>query len=529
MSANMPSEESDFLFYGKSPDQLIPNDLLKAAAEGNFEKFKELIPTVDIRVVNLKQRNCLHLVCMRLATVFIDYLLAKEDLCKDLINQIDSDGNTPLVLFIRMLLKVNEIFTKKANTAIVELSLPKKMIKILENFIVRGAKVTIVNKSKYNLLHYLCLKGDEEVVEWLLNGSLISQADKCKLINEKNNEGETCLHIAVQKKQIKIVNILLEQEFCDLNLFNLRGQTALHLAALADSSVDILRALLKHKNIKKNPVDNFGQTPLHYAVGSGVLDRVTTLIGGGVDLAIKDQDEYTPFGFAVSDDQYKAVNYFLTNKEKTGLTIADVEAGLLIALKKHAFEVMTSLLKFYGEDLTLLRISFLTKLLQPLTVVKPNQKEVLKSERTRIALLINLQLESFKKLPALVKSGSKHDFHSTKNQSNFVTVFQGFFSKTLSAIRDLFNEKYVFENNENLYVWDMLINISTFFARLTKPQQHILISLDSNVERVLVKAEYLKMEIPLELKTSILGLAYYSTTEVIKEQPAINFNINLNA
>ncbi|THY32005.1 hypothetical protein D6D01_02731 [Aureobasidium pullulans] len=63
--------------------------------------------------------------------------------------------------------------------------------------------------------------------------------------NERNSEGSTALHMTVQKRQEKMLQLLLEKD-ADVDIADDKGRKPVHLAIVSDFQTG-LRLLLRHK------------------------------------------------------------------------------------------------------------------------------------------------------------------------------------------------------------------------------------------------------------------------------------------
>jgi len=105
-----------------------------------------------------------------------------------------------------------------------------------------------------------------------------------KSVDILNRQGLTPLHIAVNNNQPGIVKELLK---CggDPSLKNSSGETCYHLAAGSSETVDCLSLLLKFSpsHTEVNIFNDKGQTPLHMAVLTGNQALVKTLLAFGLN------------------------------------------------------------------------------------------------------------------------------------------------------------------------------------------------------------------------------------------------------
>ncbi|MHC1704037.1 MAG: ankyrin repeat domain-containing protein [Tenuifilaceae bacterium] len=112
-----------------------------------------------------------------------------------------------------------------------------------------------------------------------------------ELLNAKDQNGTTPLHIASSGKQIEIQKFLLEKG-ADVNAQESDLSTPLHYAAVRNHKEGAL--LLIEKGADINALDNEKHTPLHLASQNGIMDIVTVLVKSGAKLELKDDYGRTP-------------------------------------------------------------------------------------------------------------------------------------------------------------------------------------------------------------------------------------------
>ena len=180
-------------------------------------------------------------------------------------------------------------------------------------------------------LHLAINKNNEDVIEVLLTRQDIDVNAQTKKnvyrSNEKLND-KTPLHLAIEAGNVNIINMLIVKD-ADLNIQDAQGKTPLHLAIKAYASemdeahnamlaskealengdnrsaelneriarehkdnaaklLEVVKLLLKHKDINANIQDAQGRTPLHLAIENGDVDIVGTLLDHtNVDVNLK--------------------------------------------------------------------------------------------------------------------------------------------------------------------------------------------------------------------------------------------------
>ena len=125
-------------------------------------------------------------------------------------------------------------------------------------------------------------------------------------INVKDKDGMTALHLAVWRKNIKMVSYLLEQG-ADINARSdiSAGMTALLIAARFGAT-EIAKKLIEHE-ADINAKDKDGMTALHLAVWNGNIEIVSYLLEQGANIYTKDNEGRIPLHFAIESNHTEIV------------------------------------------------------------------------------------------------------------------------------------------------------------------------------------------------------------------------------
>lgn len=97
--------------------------------------------------------------------------------------------------------------------------------------------ITMTEKQGRNILHIAVESGKYDVVLYILK-----RGELQKLVNQKDDEGNTPLHLASKNWRPKIVNALAEYDGTDLNAINKEGMTAL---GIIESSMGLMPSFPK--------------------------------------------------------------------------------------------------------------------------------------------------------------------------------------------------------------------------------------------------------------------------------------------
>ncbi|KAL2376569.1 hypothetical protein RJ035_007940 [Blastomyces gilchristii] len=126
-----------------------------------------------------------------------------------------------------------------------------------------GAKLDLLDNSGNNLIHHICIQGESDSLESLLQ----PPRDKKLILTGKNYDGNTALIEALRHESIDCAMILLELDDVG-DIVGQDGWAAVHYAAkLGDPS--LLKAVLKHPTFARGEKTDDGKTARVVAMESG--------------------------------------------------------------------------------------------------------------------------------------------------------------------------------------------------------------------------------------------------------------------
>ena len=137
-------------------------------------------------------------------------------------------------------------------TLYMSLSLKDKISRYLVNKNIRSIKNPITSDT---LIHYLCMNDDNFPLLKLISPN---KSEK----EQKNNSGQTLLHVAVQNKSYNITKYLLEIG-SNIQSKDINNNTPLHIA-VRGGDFSIIKILLKN-NSNLNIINNDNETPIDIA------------------------------------------------------------------------------------------------------------------------------------------------------------------------------------------------------------------------------------------------------------------------
>uniref|UniRef100_A0A7E4VRA1 phospholipase A2 n=1 Tax=Panagrellus redivivus TaxID=6233 RepID=A0A7E4VRA1_PANRE len=179
-------------------------------------------------------------------------ILWEDPRSKDILNVVNDDGISPVLLAIR-----------NANP------------RCLTTLLGFGAKLSLPNSGKNPLFEAMQSRGKTtEVIRELLSASP-------KLLNARDEAtGNTALHVATYKASLMGL-LYLQGKNIDLNVRNKAGQTALHIYT-ARTDLGMIVTLTSY-NCDLNTANRNGDTALHIAVSNRFIEVTRYLLSVGAD------------------------------------------------------------------------------------------------------------------------------------------------------------------------------------------------------------------------------------------------------
>ncbi|KDO43660.1 hypothetical protein CISIN_1g014436mg [Citrus sinensis] len=229
--------------------------LLKAAADGNAEPFKDMAREVIESLLTLQTRNTIlhiNIMCQdaeNASTKFVEEIL---EICPALLIQVNAKGDTPL-----------HVAAKFGHSDIVRVLIDRAKLAQDGDEAARQM-IRMVNNKKNTALHDAMFPGNMEVVK------ILTREDP-DYPYSANDYGKTPLYMAAESESSDMVLTLLEN-CTSLSHEGPNGKTALHAAVMYfDFKGDhhAMRQLFGRKKSLLKVTDQYGWTPIHYAAYHG--------------------------------------------------------------------------------------------------------------------------------------------------------------------------------------------------------------------------------------------------------------------
>ncbi|MCE5166857.1 hypothetical protein HAX54_028152 [Datura stramonium] len=213
----------------------IEKRLYEAAAEGDVRTLHELLQHDDLILDRLT------LTCFNETPLHIAAMRGHVELVK-------------LILTRNPLLAAELDFRKSSALHVASI---KGYLEIVKELLVANPEMCLArDREGRNPLHLAAIKGRVEVIKELVQASHLAAL-------QTTNHGESIFHLCVKHNQLEALNLLIET-ISDYQIMNARdgdGYTILHLA-VGDKQIETVKYLLKNNKIEVNLKDDNGNTAL---------------------------------------------------------------------------------------------------------------------------------------------------------------------------------------------------------------------------------------------------------------------------
>lgn len=230
-------------------------------------------------------------------------------LFKDNVRQVDSKGNTPLIVAIlnnaplvrlQYILSITDDVNSRnadGNAALYYAVLQNRQ-RLGELLLAKDADIFSTNNRNRSPLS-LALHAGGSVMDWLVNSKTIRAAD---------GSGNTALHYAAEWELKEAASSLI-QKGADTEARNANGETPLFCAAKTDNAAVVDQLVMNGARVDVR--DNLGSTPLHVAVRWENPNVARNLVALGVDVDGVNAAGKSPLAEAVSSEMYDMARLLL--------------------------------------------------------------------------------------------------------------------------------------------------------------------------------------------------------------------------
>lgn len=193
------------------------------------------------------------------------------------------------------------------------------------------------NSGGQTALHIAVLRGSEDMVKSLIRKRVSLQTDTMD---------RTPLHLAVETKQTRITNLLL-QAYRSQDYVHYRdyyGNTPLQLS----TNMKNTELLLQHK-ARVDTKDRDDKTLLHTAAEKGSVELVQFYIQKGIEIDAKDSSGNTALTLATRESHYAVAKILLDNKADPNIVSKERNYTPLIYASKYSTKIVKLLIEHKAD------------------------------------------------------------------------------------------------------------------------------------------------------------------------------------
>ncbi|KAG9344668.1 hypothetical protein JZ751_010354 [Albula glossodonta] len=174
---------------------------------------------------------------------------------------------------------------------------------VVRSLLLKQASLDLQDQEGNTALHLACDQGRSECANEMTANAPPRQL--ASVMEIQNWRGQTCLHIATQRRNLRMVKLLLKKG-ANLNVQDgTSGKTPLHMAVELHD-MDLVKFLLnKGANVDATMFN--GCTPLHLAVGRQDVAVALLLCQSGADQMLKNMEDETALDLADGNDNILAL------------------------------------------------------------------------------------------------------------------------------------------------------------------------------------------------------------------------------
>uniref|UniRef100_A0ABD2VRR7 Uncharacterized protein n=2 Tax=Trichogramma kaykai TaxID=54128 RepID=A0ABD2VRR7_9HYME len=259
-----------FLELGQDPDHLVPatgNSSLHLAVQYEHKKVVELLLRngADPNLFNNIGLTPLRIICQR------------DD---------DDDGLAELFFKIGNKLQINA--QDKNRNTLLHAAIYRGHVNLIELLLRNGADPNPINKNGDTPLHILCRRVRKEGLLQLFF-EICGDIGKTVRVDVFDQHGATPLQMAYCNSDEEAIKLLLING-ADPNSTNEHGFTPLHVLSMNNYDEAVVKLFFEMNDEMKQKVevdakDNFGRTPLQWAVANISPNKVDILLERGADLS----------------------------------------------------------------------------------------------------------------------------------------------------------------------------------------------------------------------------------------------------
>lgn len=202
-----------------------------------------------------------------------------------------------------------------AGSPVLHLAVIKRNPNILTLLVDAGALWTATDARGNSTFHVACERasGDTSIVQKLLEMHRNPNADRvlsADAINFQNNLGQTPLMLAIEAREVEVVQSLLHAG-ASVKACDSQNKTVLHAAVKVDSEELTLRLLRAGCGVDGGAPSQYPYSPLHLAINNNNWTLVDILLEYGADINLLTSSNQNALHLSIRAQSEELVSFFL--------------------------------------------------------------------------------------------------------------------------------------------------------------------------------------------------------------------------
>lgn len=417
--------------------QVVNEKLLNKALENdNYELVKHLIANSG---KNYQEKDLLNIALKNQSWNVFKFLIEKEwNVNGIMIRNLIEDRQFEIA---QIIFDKQPHLDRSSLVPILQEAIEHEDVEMINYLLEIGIDINLKDQtSRQNVLHVAAQSNSAEIVKLLLEkepevtedyegktptaiGILNDNIEIVRLFpvdNGKNSDGQTMLHLASDRGNIKIVNYIYN-EINGVNEKDRKGRTPIFYAAKGGHT-EVFEFLI-NCGAHIDDITTDGETLLHSAAMGGSCNIISYLVDKGLDVNAENYNGQTPLNSAIEYKQINAMKYLVNDKTK----INSLEKSFLEeAIRRGWLDVIKLIILKHGIGVFDVKLKNANKTALFLAI-ESNQFEV-----AEFLLDHNAEVNDFKAFEAAAK----------KDDTRFLSLL---FNKDYRLYRGINSEQKLFD------------------------------------------------------------------------------------
>lgn len=183
--------------------------------------------------------------------------------------------------------------------------------------------ILIRNENQQTCLHLACVRGNTDIVRYLLK---IQNDHSMDLLDRKDADFNTMLHLACLNDRYQTAELLLKHG-SNLDSRNIQNMTPLDICCIR-GNLGLAKLLIRYGSDINYEGNGNTNSPIHFAIKSGNKNLVEYLIDSGADISVINNKKQNVLDIAIKKNYSDIVEYLLGLEYSKILIDLETDVGI---------------------------------------------------------------------------------------------------------------------------------------------------------------------------------------------------------